>query len=109
MENTKLANGSRHESSIGGSRPQAGKDQTEVRPAGKRALRKEAAPIKVKTDRPRQKEMISKPNPDRLVCRYCGSDDLAPSFVKRRDRRCRECFKKRYGSAAKARKTKVKK
>ena len=37
---------------------------------------------------------------DKLVCRYCGSDDLAPSFVKRRDRRCRKCFAKRYGSAA---------
>ncbi len=34
-----------------------------------------------------------------LVCRYCGSKDLAPSFIKRRDRRCRECFSKRYGSA----------
>jgi hypothetical protein len=33
-----------------------------------------------------------------LVCRYCGSDDLAPSFRKRRDARCRACFKKRYGS-----------
>ena len=33
-----------------------------------------------------------------MVCRYCGSDDLAPSFVKRRDRRCRKCFSKRYGS-----------
>jgi hypothetical protein len=35
----------------------------------------------------------------KLVCRYCGSDDLAPSFIKRRDARCRACFKKRYGSA----------
>ena len=34
----------------------------------------------------------------RLVCRYCGSDDLAPSFLKRRDARCRACFKQRYGS-----------
>jgi len=33
-----------------------------------------------------------------LACRYCGSDDLAPSFKKRRDARCRACFKKRYGS-----------
>jgi hypothetical protein len=37
---------------------------------------------------------------ERLVCRYCGSDDLAPSFKKRRDARCRACFKKRYGSGA---------
>ena len=33
-----------------------------------------------------------------LVCRYCGSDDLAPSFKKRRDARCHACFKKRYGA-----------
>jgi len=33
-----------------------------------------------------------------LVCRYCGSGDLAPSFKKRRDTRCRACFKKRYGA-----------
>lgn len=41
---------------------------------------------------------------DALVCRYCGSDDLAPSFKKRRDARCRACFKKRYGSTARAKK-----
>jgi hypothetical protein len=35
-----------------------------------------------------------------LICRYCGSDDLAPSFSKRRDARCRACFKQRYGLAA---------
>jgi hypothetical protein len=50
-----------------------------------------------------------KPKAERLVCRYCGSDDLAPSFIKRRDRRCRRCFSKRYGSAARAKKTKIKK
>jgi len=37
---------------------------------------------------------------EKLVCRYCGSDDLAPSFKKRRDARCRACFKKRYASAS---------
>ncbi len=41
---------------------------------------------------------------EKLVCRYCGSDDLAPSFRKRRDARCRACFKKRYGSGARGRK-----
>ena len=40
---------------------------------------------------------------EKLVCRYCGSDDLAPSFKKRRDARCRACFKKRYGSARRRR------
>jgi hypothetical protein len=43
--------------------------------------------------------------PGKLVCRYCGSDDLAPSFKKRRDARCRACFKKRYGSTAHAKRT----
>jgi len=59
--------------------------------------------------RPLRKERGSKSKSDKLVCRYCGSDDLAPSFIKRRDRRCRKCFSKRYGSAARARKAKVKK
>lgn len=35
---------------------------------------------------------------EKLVCRYCGSNDLAPSFTRRRDARCRACLKKRYGS-----------
>jgi hypothetical protein len=35
---------------------------------------------------------------DKLLCRYCGGDDLAPSFKRRRNARCRTCFKKRYGS-----------
>ena len=43
-------------------------------------------------------------NSEKLVCRYCGSDDLAPSFKKRHDARCRACFKKRYGSAARCKK-----
>ncbi len=50
-----------------------------------------------------------KPKVDKLVCRYCGSDDLAPSFIKRRDRRCRKCFSKHYGSAAREKKAKSKK
>jgi hypothetical protein len=50
-----------------------------------------------------------KPKAEKLVCRYCGSDDLAPSFIKRRDRRCRNCFSKRYGSAEGAKKARSKK
>jgi hypothetical protein len=42
---------------------------------------------------------------EKLVCRYCGSDDLAPSFKKRRDARCRACFKKRYSSSKPSRRT----
>jgi len=43
-------------------------------------------------------------NAEKLVCRYCGSNDLAPSFRKRRDARCRACFKKRYGSSVQGKK-----
>jgi hypothetical protein len=46
-----------------------------------------------------------KDKPEKLVCRYCGSEDLSPSFIKRRDRRCRKCFSKRYGSAVGSKKT----
>jgi hypothetical protein len=62
----------------------------------------------VKKQRPQVKALRSSKS-EKLICRYCGSDDLAPSFIKRRDRRCRKCFSKRYGSAARTRKTKVKK
>jgi hypothetical protein len=48
----------------------------------------------------------SKDQSGKLVCRYCGSDDLAPSFMKRRDARCRACFKSRYGSSARSNKAK---
>jgi hypothetical protein len=64
---------------------------------------------KAESARPLRKETGSKSKLEKLVCRYCGSDDVAPSFIKRRDRRCRKCFSKRYGSAARARKAKVKK
>jgi hypothetical protein len=43
---------------------------------------------------------------EKLVCRYCRSDDLSPSFIKRRDARCRACFKERYGSSARSSKPK---
>jgi hypothetical protein len=43
---------------------------------------------------------------EKLVCRYCGSDDIAPSFKKRRDARCRAYFKKRYSSSAPHKNTK---
>jgi len=109
MEHAKLANGSGHESPIGRSPSPVGQDQMDAtRSAGKKAVRKKTAPRKAKPARPLRKEMGSKSKPDKLVCRYCGSDDLAPSFIKRRDRRCRKCFSKRYGSAARARKAKLK-
>jgi hypothetical protein len=66
-------------------------------------------PVNTKSARAPRKEAARKPRVETLVCRYCGSDDLAPSFIKRRDRRCRKCFSKRYGSAAPTKKTKIKK
>jgi hypothetical protein len=54
----------------------------------------------------RQASRSANAQPSKLVCRYCGSDDLAPSFKKRRDARCRACFKSRYGSSARSKKAK---
>lgn len=110
MEHAKLANGSGHELPIGRSlSPQDLVDA--ARSTGKKAIREKAelAPRKAKPARPLRKDMDSKSKSNKLVCRYCGSDDLAPSFIKRRDCRCRKCFSKRYGSAARAKKAKVKK
>jgi hypothetical protein len=91
MKQAKLANGNGHKLPIGHS------------------VRKKADRKKTESARPLGKAMSSKSTSEKLVCRYCGSDDLAPSFIKRRDRRCRKCFSKRYGSAAQTRPAKVKK
>jgi len=61
---------------------------------------KKSGPTGSKALRLPEKGPERKPKAEKLVCRYCGSDDLAPSFIKRRDRRCRKCYSKRYGSAA---------
>jgi len=94
MEHAKLAKGSGRKLPIGHS--------TSL--ARKKADRKKSEPA-----RPLNKETGSKSTSEKLVCRYCGSDDLAPSFIRRRDSRCRKCFSKRYGSAAPARKATLKK
>jgi hypothetical protein len=110
MEHAKLANGSGHELPIGRSPSPAEQDQIDAtRSAGKKAVLKKAAARKAKLALARRKQVGSKSQSNKLVCRYCGSDDLAPSFIKRRDRRCRKCFSKRYGSAARASKAKAKK
>jgi hypothetical protein len=57
---------------------------------------KEAAKPANSVQRPRRSGSGS----GRLVCRYCGSNDLAPSFIKRRDARCRACFNRRYRVAS---------
>jgi hypothetical protein len=94
MEHAKLATGNGHKVSIGHSPLSAPKKtgRKSTKPAG-----------------PVRKETRGNSRSDQLVCRYCGSDDLAPNFIKRRDRRCRKCFSKRSGSAAQARKATVKK
>ena len=76
--------------------------------AAAKKVSKKATGHKTKTKRPRAKAIRSSTS-EKLVCRYCGSDDLAPSFIKCRDRRCRKCFSKRYGSASTTKKAKVKK
>ena len=93
MEHAKQANGSGHKPS--------GHSATS---APNRAIQNKA-----ESARTLQKEMSSKSKSESLICRYCGSDDLAPSFIKRRDRRCRKCFGKRYGLAARSKKAKIKK
>ena len=109
MEHAKLAKRSRDESPIRNSPFPSKQDQKDAtRATAKKAVRKKAGPRTINPARPFRK-MGSKSRSDKLVCRHCGSDDLAPSFIKRRDRRCRECFSKRYGSAARARKAKIKK
>jgi hypothetical protein len=96
MEHAKLTNGSGHELPIGRSLSPAEQDQMDAtRSASKKAVRKKAAPRKAKPAPRLRKGMGSKWKSNKLVCRYCGSDDLAPSFIKRRDRRCRKCFSKR--------------
>jgi hypothetical protein len=93
METAKLAKGSEREP---------------IRPSSTSVLNR-AVRNKAESARPLPKKTGSKSKSEKLVCRYCGSADLAPSFIKRRDRRCRKCFSKRYGSAARERKAKVKK
>jgi hypothetical protein len=110
MERAKLAKGSRHESPIGRSPSPAEQDQMgAARSASKKAVRKKATPKKADPARPLRKKISSESKTNKVVRRYCGSDDLAPSFIERRDGRCRKCFSKRYRSAARARKAKVKK
>jgi hypothetical protein len=110
MEHAKLPNESGHELKVGRSRFSAEQNLIGTpRCAVKRAVRKKAAPKEATPARPLEKKKYSKSKSNNLVCRYCGSADLAPSFIKRRDRRCRKCFSKRYGLAKRARKAKVKK
>src|SRR6266436_237060 len=108
MDASKLINGSKAEVLTKRSTPVPKSDQPSAVRSEAKKVDKRSTGKKGRTERP-QVKAIRKSKSEKLVCRYCGSDDLAPSFIKRRDRRCRKCFSKRYGSAARTRKTKVKK
>jgi hypothetical protein len=108
MKHARLAN--RNELPMARSTATAEQDQMNpARSAGKNAVRNKTAAKKTTPVGPLQIKTGSKSKSERLLCRYCGSADLAPSFIERRDRRCRKCFSKRYGSAARAKNAKVKK
>ena len=108
MDASILTNGSRDEVLGKRSAPASKSGQSNTVRSETKKVDKRSTGKTAKRKRP-QVKAISKSKSEKLVCRYCGSDDLAPSFIKRRDRRCRKCFSKRYGSAARTRKTKVKK
>jgi hypothetical protein len=61
----------------------------------KLANAKKAEPVNTNSARAPRKKTERKRKAEKLVCRYYGSDDLAPSFIKRRDRRCRKCFRQK--------------
>jgi hypothetical protein len=109
MKSATVTNASRRQARIGAPElpPQA--EMVLTASAGEKSVRKKSAKRKGRHALALQKSAGDKSKSNRLVCRYCGSEDLAPSFIKRRDRRCRKCFSKRYGSAARASKAKLKK
>ena len=110
MQSTKLEKGPEHKRPIRRSVSVDSRDQPETtRSTGKKATHNNGAQKEAKSERSLRKTPGNQSNSDKLVCRYCGSDDLSPSFIKRRDRRCRKCFSKRYGSAAPARKANIQK
>jgi hypothetical protein len=107
MKNKNVNNASRREARIGARELPPQPEMAAS--ARENSVRNRSAKRKGGRARSPQKSMDDKSKPNRLVCRYCGGEVLAPSFIKRRDRRCRKCFSKRYGSAARASKTKLKK
>jgi hypothetical protein len=108
MDGSKLNNGSRGEVLVKRSVPTPKSGQPSAVRSETKKVSKSATGKKARTGCP-QVTANRKSKSEKLGCRYCGSDDLAPSFIKRRDRRCRRCFSKRYGAAAQTGKTKVKK
>ena len=108
MDAQKLTNGSKAEVLTKRSEPAPRSGQPNAVRSEAKKVDTKATGKKAKRGR-RLGKAIENSKSEKLVCGYCGSDDLAPSFIKRRDRRCRKCFSKRYGSAATTKKAKVKK
>jgi hypothetical protein len=85
MENSKLANRNGDGAQIGRFASSAQQDQVSaVRSVGEKAVQKKTASRKANSTPLLRKKMGSQPKSSKLVCRYCGSGDLAPSFIKRR-------------------------
>ena len=90
---------------VGGELSPAGESAASSKRKGNPAKAKPAGAKARKTAREQRQSARTAAKGEKLVCRYCGSDDLSPSFKKRRDARCRACFKKRY-STPRGKKTK---
>ena len=91
MNASKLTNGSEGEVLDKASQTPLKSAQRNAARTSVKKVSKKATGKKTKTKRPQVKATRSSTS-QKLVCRYCGSDDLAPSFIKRRDRRCRKCW-----------------
>src|SRR5260370_37308376 len=98
MNASKSKNGSNAEALAKGSVPAPKSGHLNGARSEAKKLDKGATGKKVKKERPQVKALRSSKS-EKPVCRYCGSADLAPSFIQRLDRRCRKCCSKRYWSA----------
>jgi hypothetical protein len=79
MEHAKLPNESGHDLPVGRTRFSAEQNPADSpSSAGKKAVQKKAAPREATPARPLRKKKDSKSKSNNLVCRYCGSADLAP-------------------------------
>jgi hypothetical protein len=108
MDSTKFTDGSKTEVLTERAVPTPQGGQPNAKRSETKKVDKRGTGKKAKSEPPPAKSTRNSES-EKLVCRYCGSADLAPSFIKRSDHRCRKCFSKRYGSAARTGKTKAKK
>ena len=81
MERSKLANENGHGVRVGRSASPALPDQMSTeRSTGKKAVQKKTASRENKFSPPLRKDMGRASKSKRLICRYCGGEDLAPSL-----------------------------